>query len=386
MCRLPSLLALAAALVALLPAEASAIPAFARRYRFSCTTCHAPFPRLKAFGDEFAARGFALEPGQAPARAQVDLGDDLLQLPRDFPIALRFDGFAAATDRTAGAARVDLETPWTFKILVGGEVAERVAVYAYYILEHGEPGKIEDAYVQLSRLLGLPVDVLFGQFQLCDPIAKRELRLERQDYEILTTRVGASQVNLTYDRGLGLATGVGPVGALLTVTNGNGIGPGADLLDDDKYKNFGLHLSGDVGPVGLGAYGFFGKQADAAGVVNETLYLGPQVSVDLGLVQLAAVWLERRDSNAGFLAGAHEELVTRGGFLEGVVYPMGPDGRLAIAALYNYVDSDDRGARRDSAAVTASWLHRRNVRLTAEVGQDFREEAWSASLGTVAAF
>ena len=31
-----------------------AIPAFARKYKMSCKTCHAPIPRLKAYGDEFA--------------------------------------------------------------------------------------------------------------------------------------------------------------------------------------------------------------------------------------------------------------------------------------------------------------------------------------------
>ena len=40
------------------PDEADAIPAFARKYRMSCTTCHAPIPRLKEYGDEFAGNGF----------------------------------------------------------------------------------------------------------------------------------------------------------------------------------------------------------------------------------------------------------------------------------------------------------------------------------------
>ena len=45
------------------PADASAIPAFARAHKLSCTTCHAPFPRLKPFGEDFAANGFALPDG-----------------------------------------------------------------------------------------------------------------------------------------------------------------------------------------------------------------------------------------------------------------------------------------------------------------------------------
>ena len=57
-------LAAAAVLLALVaPRDAQAIPAFARKYRFSCTTCHAPFPRLKPYGDEFAGRGFRVGGG-----------------------------------------------------------------------------------------------------------------------------------------------------------------------------------------------------------------------------------------------------------------------------------------------------------------------------------
>ena len=87
---------------------AEAIPAFARKYQFSCSTCHAPAPRLKAFGEEFAGRGFRLEdPAQEPPRATYDVGDPLLQLPRDFPLAARMDGFA---DWKEDAARRDLRT------------------------------------------------------------------------------------------------------------------------------------------------------------------------------------------------------------------------------------------------------------------------------------
>ena len=71
-----------AALLSLLSAdEANAVPAFARRYRISCTTCHAPFPKLKAYGDEFAGNGFVI-PEEEKDRDYVSAGDDLLWLNR----------------------------------------------------------------------------------------------------------------------------------------------------------------------------------------------------------------------------------------------------------------------------------------------------------------
>jgi hypothetical protein len=75
--------------------KAFAIPAFARKYRLSCTTCHAPAaPALKPYGDEFAGNGFRLEEEQSP-RYYMDTGDDKLSLLRELPVAVRLDGFVS---------------------------------------------------------------------------------------------------------------------------------------------------------------------------------------------------------------------------------------------------------------------------------------------------
>ena len=76
----------------LLPDDAGAIPAFARKYRMSCTTCHAPVPRLKEYGETFAGNAFRLE-DQEPKRFYPDTGDELLTLQRELPIAVRFDAY-----------------------------------------------------------------------------------------------------------------------------------------------------------------------------------------------------------------------------------------------------------------------------------------------------
>lgn len=386
-CRVASLVPLALVVAALLaPADARAIPAFARRYGVSCTLCHQPFPVLKGFGEEFAARGYAMPENAEPPGSTVDFGDSLLALPRDIPLSVRFDGFAALQNRKP---QTDFEAPWAVKLLAGGRIADGVSFFGYYILEEGEPGTLEDLYLQFTDVFGLPVSVLAGQFQISDPIIKRELRLERLDYAILTTRVGASLVDLTYDRGVALMGDVGPARAVLSVTNGNGIGgPIDEAFDKDKYKNVSLHLLGDVGPLRVGAFGFWGKEAaDAPGVgTNRTWYLGPQLSFALGeLVQVSALYLERRDSNPTFTA-SHSEIATRGGFAEVVLHPGGSDGRFAVAALYNKVDSDLEASKAESFGLTSSWLFRRNVRLMAEVDRDVEASAWIGSVGAMAAF
>jgi hypothetical protein len=43
--------------------KADAIPAFARKYKTTCVTCHAPFPRLTALGEAFRLNGYKLPAG-----------------------------------------------------------------------------------------------------------------------------------------------------------------------------------------------------------------------------------------------------------------------------------------------------------------------------------
>ncbi|MGA2402428.1 MAG: hypothetical protein ABSG91_12110 [Syntrophobacteraceae bacterium] len=43
--------------------DAGAIPVFARKYKTTCITCHAPFPKLSAFGEAFRLNGYKIPGG-----------------------------------------------------------------------------------------------------------------------------------------------------------------------------------------------------------------------------------------------------------------------------------------------------------------------------------
>lgn len=49
--------------VELFPKNAEAIPAFARKYKTACITCHATFPRLTALGEAFRLNGYKMPDG-----------------------------------------------------------------------------------------------------------------------------------------------------------------------------------------------------------------------------------------------------------------------------------------------------------------------------------
>jgi hypothetical protein len=364
---------------------ATAIPAFARKYQISCTTCHAPFPRLKPYGEEFAARGFRMaDAAQEPTRAKHDVGDPWLELMRDLPLAARTEGHVAY--REDAAAETDLETPWVFKLLSGGPLSPKISYYLYFILEKGDVEGLEDAYLHFQKLFGSGIDLLFGQFQVSDPLFKRELRLSRADYEIYRTRIGEARANLTYDRGLMFfATAPGDVDVVFEVVNGNGIPKGE--FDQDSDKNVALRLAREVGPVRLGLFGYLGREKNEAGASDEIRYFGPDLKwTPNDRWDLSLQFLERRDDNPWFLAHPGDEVVTRGGFAELVFLPQGADGRWAVTALYNRIRSDDPAAELEDAALSLSYLTARNFRLIGELGHDFDREADRLSFGVVAAF
>jgi hypothetical protein len=378
---------------------ASGMPGFARKYKMSCTTCHGPFPRLKAYGAEFAGRGFRLEdPSQEPARATYDVGDPLLTLFREVPIGIRLEGFASWKEDAV--AETDVEWPWAWKIISGGPISESAAYYFYFLVERGEVEGLEDAYIQLNSPFGLPFDLLAGQFQVSDPMFKRETRLERTDYQIYRTRVGDGSPNLTYDRGAVLGLELpGAIETVFQVVNGNGI-PHSDEernFDNDKYKNFALHLARSVGDVRLGVFGYYGKQEDEAGIDNETYYVGPDASLAfdppenlrwlLGKrTEVNLQYLERRDDDPFFENYQGDDFETRGGFAEVHAFLQGVDGRWVVSALYNKVDSDDSSEDAETATVTVNHLLARNLRLLIEGGRDIERERNIGIVGFVSAF
>jgi hypothetical protein len=389
-----ALLLLVVLVAAATPRRAEAIPAFARQHKISCTTCHAPFPRLKDFGEEFAGNGFAMPEDENP-RLYLDTGDELLTLNRTFPIAARFDLYGIFEDR--GDINNDFRTPYGVKLLSGGTVAPKVGYYFYfYMSERGEVAGIEDAYLHFNDLGGVPFDIMVGQFQTSDPLMKRELRLTFEDYEIYKTRVGLSRTNLAYDRGVMMTfdiakTGTGLVGM---VVNGNGKDHPADgvTFENDKYKNFGLRVSQDViEPFRVGYFFYYGQEkgmADEAATVayrNRLVHHGPDFTLGNGMFDLNFQYLWREDTNPTFVA-TDTDVKTSGIVAELVISPQRDRSRHYFTLLYNQVDSDLNEHDYESATVSATYLFARNLRGNLEYTRDIEGKFNRFGLGFVSAF
>lgn len=366
--------------------QAAAIPAFARKYDMSCMTCHSPMPRLKAYGEEFAGNGFRLADKDAP-RFTRETGDDELLLMREIPLALRLEGSVRWLPQEAG--RSDIQAPYLLKLLSGGEIARDVAYYFYFFFgERGKVAGLEDAFIMFNDVFGTDLDVYLGQFQVSDPLFKRELRLTLEDYQVYRTAPGRSRVNLTYDRGLMLTYGL-PTGTDVTfeLLNGSGIDE-ADVFrnfDTDKHKNAALRLSQDVvDGVRLGAFGYYGKEADTA-TVNTVWMAGPDLTLSTENLELNIQYMERRDDDPGFVF-AVKETRSRGAFAELIYSPDGDRSSWFGAALYNWVEIGPGIARYHSITGHVSYIAARNLRLIGEYTYEFGLKSNRVAVGFVSAF
>jgi hypothetical protein len=241
-----------------------------------------------------------------------------------------------------------------------------------------------------------------GQFQVSDPLFKRELRLMFEDYAIYRVHVGEQGIDLTYDRGLMVSADAAGFGLTGELVNGNGIGPaGSDRrLDDNAIKNLFGHATRDLvaGHARLGVMGYSGRTdgEDPTGVRvrSETWMAGLDATLSSGPVDLNLQYVHREDRNPTFTVG-EPDAVTRGGFAELILAPL--EGRTYGFALYNRVDCDrplldpraggpSGVSRFQTLAAGVGHLLARNVRVQFEAGYDLEADAARGTLGMTLAY
>lgn len=376
--------------------KGNAVPAFARKYQISCAVCHSPAaPRLKGFGDDFAAEGFRMTDYESP-RYQIPTGDDKLLLLREFPLAVRIDGFA--TYNFNNNQRLDFGSPFVMKLLSGGELSDHLSYYFYFMFnERGTVAGVEDAFIMYRDLFGTGINFYIGQFQASDPLYKSELRFTLEPYKIYDTKPGTSRASLKYERGIMLERGFSTGTSLLfEVVNGNGIGEAGEgfVFDNDKHKNFAFRVSQDIGKsFRIGGFAYTGREDlnDILGPYrNKVLLYGPDMEINLDEKLIVSVqYLFRNDSETYFGSPRERrsDIETHGGFAEIVYAPKGDMSNFYFTGLLNLIESDMEELRYKTATLHAGYILRRNFRVVTEFTHDFSGKAYSkVSAGFVAAF
>ena len=263
--------------------------------------------------------------------------------------------------------------------------------YFYFLMdERGEIAGVEDAFVMFNNLLGAEFDIYLGQFQISDPLFKRELRLTFEDYQIYKTNVGQSGKSLSYDRGIMLTYGL-PSGTdfVFELLNGNGIGEAdaAHNFDNDKYKDVMGRVTQDFSEnFRLGFFAWSGRER-SAGVLNKVWMLGPDATINAGeKFQLNFQYVERRDDNPLFVAAGASEIKTKGAFGEMIFSPRGDESKVFLVGLFNWVNSDIDELDCKSLTGHLSYMLRRNMRLVGEVTHNWANDTNRLGVGFVSAF
>jgi hypothetical protein len=378
------------------------IPAFARKYKLSCSVCHDPFPRLTAFGATFAGNGFQMAVEEEP-RDTVETGDPLLRLMEDVPLAIRFDGYVQGVTNPKGEqVSNDLAFPWGIKLLSGGPLAKKISYYLYfYLTERGEVAGLEDAYLQFTDIGNSGISVMAGQFQVSDPMFKRELRLQFEDYQLYRVRVGDARADLAYDRGFMVPFSAWENGDwTLGIVNGQGLREATSVreYDRDAGKNLFARYSHSLGLVRLGLFGLYGDEK-ANDVTNESWYFGPDISVSTGnFGEVNLQYLRRWDSRPFFdTPGAPTDTWVNAVMAEYIWWPEGANGRWHVSALWNWIEASDPVVslrltdqvfikRYNVLSLNGSYLVWRNVRFVGEIAGDFERDQARITLGVVTAF
>ncbi len=367
--------------------QTSAIPAYARKYDMSCNVCHSPMPKLKPYGLDFAADGYQLKDKESP-RFTRETGDQDLLLMRELPLALRIDGYSRYQPQNEPKA--DIQWPFIVKILSSGQIAKDISYFFYFLFdERGEVAGVEDAFLYFNNIGGAEFDVMAGQYQVADPIFKRELRPTFEDYWIYKVKPEMSKADLTYDRGLMLNyTLPTETDLFVSVLNGNGIGPMSESgFDDDPYKNYFFRLAQPITDnVQIGGLGYLGKESitDTLGTFNNNItMLGADATIDVEPFELCGQFVYRKDTNPLFI-NQDVSAFSRGGFVQFMYAPEGDKSKWYLFLIYNKIKSDYFNYH--SFAGNYSYLLARNLKFMCEYGYDIELKKNSFTIGFVTAF
>ena len=371
-------IALVTLTVELIPADAEAIPLFARKYKMSCVMCHTGFPQLNGFGQNFAGNGYHM-PGEEMKDHVDDIEENKLFLHEHFPFAIRVDSFYRM--RNDSSVQFDQEVPASVKLLTSGMLRKNITYYFYFFFdERGGVTGIEDAFLVFNDIIeGQNLDVRFGQFQITDSIFPREQRLTFQDYSYYITRVSDSGFNLVYDRGseinysFNVNDDIG-VGFLGGIANGNGIDTANNSrnFDTDNFKNFYGRANISYGNQGIGVYAYHGKERNSSRVKNNFFRIGPDFNFTLfDDWNLWGSYLYGEDDNGLFQASGSGKIESWGGFT-GVTHKLDDDWILSL--LHNYVDVDRKpNLNVNVITVNLSYYLMRNLKFMFEFTGDIQD-------------
>lgn len=150
--------------------EAQAIPAWARKYKTSCITCHVSYPKLNAFGRAFLNNGYQFPGGVEEDKEQskeesVSMGSEAYKrvwpdavwpnlLPAGVPLAVVVEAETAYDPNAAeGEPKMTFDDiPGEVEILSGGNFGDNISYYTELEIAGGEV-ELEMAHISFDNII-----------------------------------------------------------------------------------------------------------------------------------------------------------------------------------------------------------------------------------------
>jgi len=258
-----------------LPGRTEAIPAFARKYKTSCATCHVGYPKLTPFGEAYRLNGFQMpedeegsikeEPVKMGAEAYKRVWPNAIwpgSIPGTPPVSFRIrSGLNYVNDETGTYTEFGLPT---LQMMTGGSFNENISFFAgAHLFEEGTAGSIDRLYIRFNHMFAnkLPynlVNIRIGQFvpDIVTYITNHR-GLTHTAYALNTyapemTSFGARHVHGSSAFGIeGFQLGAEASGLIssqlryvLGLVNGNGVSNADNNAAKDFYGKFAFKLGG----------------------------------------------------------------------------------------------------------------------------------------------
>ncbi len=305
---------------------ASAIPAFSRKYKTSCSTCHYSFPQLNGFGKAFRNNGLRYPGGDQNFRKEepVDLGSEAYKrvwpdaiwpsdIPGTAPIAVHAIGrYELALNQPDSVANNTFEFPHEVELLYGGTLGESFSFFGEVELET-EGDEIEIAFPFRLELNHRPAfNATVGTIHV-DPTPDHH-RLTRSHYNVPSLKSRNGWRLRDEQSGLELwgvgngARGRGGLSYAAGVVNGQGVNDlnrGKDVYAKAAYKIGGLGQAGGTEGQASETSAFYrDNSATVGGLIYSGRVAGATIAEKEDLTAwlgVADVWYERLILNASVL-------------------------------------------------------------------------------------
>jgi hypothetical protein len=346
-------------LAMLLPKSANAIPAFARKYGFTCTMCHTAYPKLNDFGQRFRDNGYQI-PGQE------GLEKNVFEIAP--PLSLRTTaGFSIYNTQQGTTSGFNI---YGLDLLAGGVLHKNISFLLIYTPRIDEPSadytgpnngnnpsqlaSIESANIVFSNIIQNVFNIRIGRFEpayqafsshrsfyIMEPYEVYTFTTPSNSFVFADNQIGV-EMSGHFRSGFKYAAGI---------INGTGGNP-----DNSTYKDVYINLfqtfgKGDGQSAGqrIGVFGYYGWQptvlpgtvvaptGETNGTGNKPYYrVGGDVSLNWSTLNLEMLYMFGSDDKAFNTLDPNKDYMYSGGFAE-LDWATLVNNRLIASVLYNFV-------------------------------------------------